>query len=156
MEELKKIIIANRIEVSIPTYFDVADKQLNVENTIREKIVENAYFKITDEDVELNFILMDEEFKSQDMAEIIQNLYNIFSRLVPGFTKIEVLRSKINGIEAAAIQYKSNALTYDLYNMYVIYNSPGKKFAVNAHCKYDESEKWQSIFFQIAESVKII
>jgi hypothetical protein len=142
--------------------------------TFKENIVidlPDGFYKMTEEDLkEKNFLIKPEyiftnkenayiilEIKEKEKGEFLDNLkktYAVMERITPGFKGLGMAKKMINDIEVGAIQYKSNTVTDELYNIMMICQVKDTQLMVSGHCVWGEYAKWKPLFFKMSETIR--
>lgn len=89
------------------------------------------------------------------IEEFIEQQRKVFCRIIPGYIEFGRGTKMINSLNVGCIQYKSNAIDQDLYNIFF-----SLKHKVEIYCgvlvtPYDFHEIWTSIFLNCIETLHI-
>jgi len=89
-----------------------------------------------------------------DFIDNLKSIYTVTERITPGFYGLGMAKKEINGIEMGVIQYKSNTVVDNSYNIMMICNIKNKQIMVSGHCVWGDYEKWRPVFINMFETVE--
>jgi len=99
-------------------------------------------------------ILEAKERKKRNFPENLKKTYAVIKRITPGFKGLGIARKTINDIEVGALQYKSNTVTDELYNIMMICHVKNTQLMVSGHCLWGDYGKWKPLFFEMIETIR--
>lgn len=142
--------------LSIPDFFQrQGDEEMR--NVLPNAIAEKGILFLNEKkDVALMVNLADTSPKDfeDDTTKWLQEQSGKIARLTPGFEGYGIRKKEINGTVVGSMNYKSNAATFDLYNIWFAFAMADKQFIGTLSAPYTEHEAWTQVFFLIIDTLQ--
>lgn len=102
----------------------------------------------------LGLLANNKELKKGGAKERLQEYYQLYSRMAPGFVLGESIEKQGAGHDIALMTFKSNALTRDLFNFIAITNLDDKELFITGSCDWANAVSKIQVFMQIVNDIK--
>ena len=93
--------------------------------------------------------------KDEDVPRSITTYLQLFTRMVPGFVKGQMLQKNICGKTVAILTYKSNAPDRDLFNIAVLLSLDGAEYQFHFVCTLSDAPEHMYSFLSVLESMTL-
>ncbi len=146
------ILFDNELSISLPATF----RDMNREEARKKYFSEQRPDIIkTNEDGSVNFCfnMIEKNVKIEQLEAVIQDFYRVLKRFQPMSVCLETGAEPDNATPSAWMEFISNALNENIYNVLTIYPVGEKLLMAMFNCPFEKRIDWLNCLSQIRKSV---
>lgn len=156
--ELLRFCKTNLFHHEVEIFLPITFRDMKLEEAQRKYFSEHRPQIIkTNEDGSVNFTfnLVDKEIGKEQLEAVIDDFYQVLKRFQPMSVCLETGSELEEPVPFAWMEFVSNAIDENLYNMLTIYPMGTKLLMGMFNCPFKERTKWVHCIAQIRKSILI-
>lgn len=147
------------MEIMIPSHLHMLmeEKHTNGEEVrMGDTFIANYNWLTEDRRVVINVTDGGNEVTQESLLQRLQEYYDGFKAQVNEFECLRVTKRIINGHTYGELQYSSQMMGYEFFNIFILGSHEGREIILTQQCMECDKKKWLPIFMNISESLRIM
>ena len=147
------------IEIMIPSHLHILTEERHTDGQevrMGDTFVSNYNWLSDDRRVVINVVGGGKQGRQEELLQRLQEYYDGFKSQVTEYECLRVMKRRINGYDYGELQYRSEMMGYAFFTIFILGIYEEREIILTQQCMEGEKEKWQSVFTNVSESLRIL